>query len=245
MDEFRKEREAIKHGTPKEKLAYFWDYYKWYAIIGTLILIALISYIYNIATKKDLLMNGILLNVYHTEADSSDLVNGFYEFQNVDTKEEEITLQSSLFYNLDSTQSYQALQVLMTWNSAEQIDFICCNEVDSMTDLAYRGYFTDLSETLNPNDVEKYASRFYYMDEDVLQKRREAANKGEDITAIAIPDPTKPEEMVSPIPIFMKISDRELMQKAYGTKDEDILFGISGNSQHTDMVLRFLEYVME
>ena len=26
MDEFKEEREALKHGTPKQKLAYFWDY---------------------------------------------------------------------------------------------------------------------------------------------------------------------------------------------------------------------------
>ena len=30
MDEFKEEREALKRGTPKQKLAYFWYYYKWH-----------------------------------------------------------------------------------------------------------------------------------------------------------------------------------------------------------------------
>ena len=32
MDEFKEEREALKRGTPKQKLAYFWYYYKWHVI---------------------------------------------------------------------------------------------------------------------------------------------------------------------------------------------------------------------
>ena len=30
MDEFRAEREAVKNGSFKEKLSYFWTYYKCY-----------------------------------------------------------------------------------------------------------------------------------------------------------------------------------------------------------------------
>lgn len=245
MDEFRKEREAIKHAPFKEKVAYIWDYYKWFIIVGVLAVVMIVSYIYSIVTKKDVLLNGILLNVYHTEADSSDLISGFYELQDIDTKEEEINLNSSLFYNVESPQSMQTLQVLMTWNSAEQVDFISCSDVETMTDLAYRGYFADLSETLNPADYEKYSDRFYYMDEDVFIRRREAANKGEDINVIKIPDPTKPEDMKKPVPIFMKVTDSELMRKAYGIQDEELVFGISSTAAHPDMALRFLEYIIE
>ncbi len=245
MDEFRAEREAMKHAPFKERVAYFLDYYKWFVIIGVLVVIAVTSYIYNIVTKKDVLLNGIILNVYQTEADSTELVQGFYELQQVDTDKQEISMNTSLFYDPESTQSYQSLQVLMTWNSAEQIDFITNINTDAMTDLAYRGYFTDLSETLNPKDFEKYKDSFYYMDQDVLIKRREAANTGEDIQAIAIPDPTKPEEMKDPIPVFMDVTSSELMQKAYGNPKENITLGISPNAPHPDMVLRFLEYITE
>jgi len=38
MDEFKEEREALKRGTPKQKLAYFWYYYKWHVIISVMII---------------------------------------------------------------------------------------------------------------------------------------------------------------------------------------------------------------
>ena len=38
MDEFKEEREALKRGTPKQKLAYFWYYYKWHVIISVIII---------------------------------------------------------------------------------------------------------------------------------------------------------------------------------------------------------------
>ena len=39
MVEFKEEREALKHGTPKQKFTYFMDYYKWYVIIAVIIII--------------------------------------------------------------------------------------------------------------------------------------------------------------------------------------------------------------
>ena len=43
MDEFKEEREALRNGTPKEKLSYFWYYYKWHTLIGAfVILIAIV-----------------------------------------------------------------------------------------------------------------------------------------------------------------------------------------------------------
>ena len=48
MDEFKEEREALKRGTPKQKLAYFWYYYKWHVIISVIIIGMLVSFIYQI-----------------------------------------------------------------------------------------------------------------------------------------------------------------------------------------------------
>ncbi len=52
MDEFREEREALKHGTPKEKFNYFMDYYKWYVIIGILVIAAGIYTIREVMNRK-------------------------------------------------------------------------------------------------------------------------------------------------------------------------------------------------
>ena len=66
MDEFKKEREAMKNGTPKQKLAYFWDYYKWHVIISVIVLVTAVSFIYQAVTRKSVALYALLLNANTT-----------------------------------------------------------------------------------------------------------------------------------------------------------------------------------
>ena len=68
MDEFKEEREALKHGTPKQKFTYFLDYYKWYVIIAVLVIAAGTYTIYEIVTKKDTAFYVCLLNTLELDA---------------------------------------------------------------------------------------------------------------------------------------------------------------------------------
>ena len=62
MDEFKEEREALKNGTPKQKLAYFWYYYKWHVIISVIVIGMIVSFIYQYTNRKDTAFNAVLLN---------------------------------------------------------------------------------------------------------------------------------------------------------------------------------------
>ena len=64
MDEFKEERAALRNGTPKEKFQYFLDYYKWYVIVGILVLVSAGSIIYQMVTQKERAIFVALLNVY-------------------------------------------------------------------------------------------------------------------------------------------------------------------------------------
>lgn len=72
MDEFKEEREALKNGTPKQKLAYFWYYYKWHVIISVIIIGMLVSFIYQYANRKDTAFNAVLLNASLLDQISSE-----------------------------------------------------------------------------------------------------------------------------------------------------------------------------
>ena len=62
MDEFKEEREALKHGTLKQKWQYFLDYYKWFVIVGVLILIFAGSFLYQLITRKERAIFAALVN---------------------------------------------------------------------------------------------------------------------------------------------------------------------------------------
>ena len=159
MDEFKEERKAVlQNGTTKQKISYIWDYYKWHIMIPIIVVIALISYIVNIVTRPDIILNGVMLNVYNMESESSpaDLLPDFYKEQKIDSKEEEINLNSSLHYSVDNLNTnYQTMQVLMAWLSADQLDFVT-GDATSLTDLAYKDYFTDLRDYFTEDELAKY-----------------------------------------------------------------------------------------
>ena len=248
MDEFKEERKAVlQNGTTKQKISYIWDYYKWHIMIPIIVVIALISYIVNIVTRPDIILNGVMLNIHNIESagPSEILLPDFYKEQKVDTKNEEINLNANLYYSVDNLSSnYESSQVLMAWLSAGQLDFIT-GDATSLTDLAYKEYFTDLRDYLTEEQLEKYEPYFLYIDYDVYQKRSELINNMDDASIIELPDCTKPEEMKDPIPVMIDISKSEKTKEVYGNTTEILAFGVTVKETHKEMTIAFLDYLME
>ncbi len=248
MDEFKEERKAVlENGTTKQKISYIWDYYKWHIMIPIIVVIALISYIVNIVTRPDIILNGVMLNIHNIESAGPGeiLLPDFYKEQKVDTKEEEINLNSSLHYSVDNLNTnYQTMQVLMAWLSADQLDFVT-GDATSLTDLAYKDYFTDLRDYFTEDELAKYEPYFLYIDYDVFLKRAEMANNMEDVSGIELPDCTKPEEMKNPIPVMIDMSQSKKLTEVYGETFDVLALGITVKETNKDMTLKFLEYLME
>lgn len=249
MDEFRKEREAIKNGTLKQKLSYFWDYYKWYVIIPLIIIIMVGSTIYHKLTDPEVILNGVLLNCYNTEKQDATLefVELFYEAHDIDTKEYKADFNTTLSYSTDenaASSNYNTMQVLMAWTGAETLDFLTGN-LDAMVDLSYRGYFVDLTSFLTKEQIELYEPYFLYMDQTVIEKRSDAFDKGEDPDSILTPDATKPETMEQPVPVLIDMSQSEKLTEVYGDSANALTFGVAANAPNKDMTLAFIDYLMK
>lgn len=248
MDEFKKERKAVlQNGTIKQKISYIWDYYKWHIMIPLILIIALISFIVNLVTRPDIILNGVMLNVYNVESQASptELLEDFYKAQEIDSKEKEINLNSSLNYSVDNKNSnYQTMQVLTAWLFADQLDFIT-GDASSLTDLAYREYFTDLRDYFSEDELAKYQPYFLYIDYDLYMKRVETADNLEDISSIVLPDCTKPEEMKDPIPVMIDMSQSKKLTEIYGEKFDALALGITVKETNKDMTLKFLDYLLE
>ncbi len=248
MDEFKEERKAVlQDGTIKQKISYIWDYYKWHILIPLIVVIALISYIVNIVTRPDIILNGVMLNVYNMESQASheELLEDFYKEHEIDSKEEKINLNSSLYYSVDNMNTnHQTMQVLMAWLSADQLDFIT-GDAASLTDLAYNEYFTDLRDYFSEDELAKYEPYFLYIDYDLFLKRVEMADNMEDVSGIKLPDCTKPEEMKDPIPVMIDMSQNKKMTELYGETFDVLALGITVKETNKDMTLKFLDYLME
>ena len=247
MDEFREEREKIKNGTWKQKLGYFWEYYKWYVIVPVLIIGFVGSTIYQKVTAQDIILNGVFLNAYNSEANSGtqEIIDEFSKEQNIDTEEYEVTLNTSMYYKTDDssgTANYELVQTLMAWTAAGTIDFIG-GDHDSMTSLAYNGYFVDLREFLNKEELKKYEPYLLYMDASFSKPLDNSFENDVAPNTIAIPNCAEPEAMKQPIPVMIDLSNNAKLGKIY-TNSDAIAVGLAQNAPNKEMLLEFLDYIM-
>lgn len=248
MSEFKEERDAIlKNGTLKQKIAYIWDYYKWHIIIPLVLIVAIISHIVNVITAPDIILNGVLMNVYHTETSISreDILEQFYKEQKIDSKEEEVNLNTNMYFTVgnDNT-NYETLQVLMAWHAADSLDFIG-GDSPTLTELSYRGYFSDLREILTEEQIIKYEPYFLYMDQDFYIHRSEKLDNLEDVSNMEYPDCTKPEEMVDPIPVFIDMNQSSKLSELYAESSDAPAVGITANVVNKERTLDFIDYLFE
>lgn len=248
MDEFREERENVKNGTLKQKFSYFWDYYKWYVIVPLIVIVFLGTTIYQKITAPEIVLNGVLLNTHNTNADEGrqKVINDFSELQKIDTKEYEVTLNTSMTLIADDTSgtaNYESMQALMAWVAAGSVDFISADHA-AMTDLAYKGYFVDLREFLSKDEIKKYEPYFLYMDASTSTALDEAIEKYDNTASFSIPDCSEPETMEKPIPVMIDLSKNPKFSEIYA-KSDSLALGIATNAPNKDMLLAFLDFLVE
>ena len=248
MDEFKEERENIKNGTLKQKTAYFWEYYKWYVIVPVIILIVVISYIHHMMTKTDDVLNGLLINAKSVEAQTlaDQLGADFSKEMKIDTKEYSVSLNTSLSYmanNPSGMTNYETSQALMAWIGAGAVDFIN-SDANTMTELAYREYFSDLRDVLSEDNLTQYEPYFLYIDQAVIDARNDSLENNQDADTITLPDCRKPETMEKPVPVLIDMSQCKTLTELYSEKDT-LALGIVSNAPNLDMTLNFLKYLMK
>lgn len=248
MDEFREQREAIKNGTPKEKFVYFLDYYKWYVIVTVAVVVLATSFIYNYITKTESVLSGMMLNTYIDDLDAKDeLIQTFIEEQDIDTSEYHVDLNTSYSYSVDATgnsaqMNMSVLQAITAQAGNSMLDFMT-GDTATVVDFAYKGWFTDLRTILTEEQITKYEPYFLYVDQAVLDEIQKAAEEMGDINAIERPDPSNPDAMKEPIPMFIDISKCEKLTDLYTYEMDRILFGVFANTEHPEMVQEFVDFI--
>lgn len=246
-DEIRRERQAVmKHGTPKDKWNYFKDYYLLRTIIVIVIIALATHFIYDTVTKPDIVLNGIFLNTFNfdkVDDSAAGLEEEFTKHLNL-SSEYEVSFSSNLTLTGNAAQDYQASQAMTVQIAAEQLDFVV-SPLNIILDYGYGGMLAGLEEILTPEQMETYKPYFLYIDMAVYEVRDEAANNGEDVNDIPLPDPTKPDTMEKPLPVLIDISKCEKLKSIYAYDFGTLTFGISSTAPHPDNICKFIDYLFQ
>lgn len=216
MYEFKQARETMKNSTFKEKLAYFWCYYKWYVIVPVVAAVFLTNSIYTMITGADTILRGILLNTDagSVEDAAGNLADDFLKVKNIDNSKYDISLNTSLSYaageeTIDT--NYQVEQVIMTQSAASMLDFMV-GDGDSMTEIAGTDLFVDLSELFNAEQFALYEPYILYINQ---------------------------------VPVFIDMSQNKHFMEIYSNTTDTLVLGVTTSIENIDMTVDFIEYLME
>ena len=217
-DEIREQRQKLKGKSPKEKLAYFWEYYKVPALIVLLVVIFGSDLIYNIVTKKAIAMEAAFVNMVTAEDfDSEQEAAGFVTWAGIDPKEYEAVFDTGIYIDYDGGDEYTAvnIQKVMAMISARALDVILADD-SYLEQTADEGYYADLSEVL----PEKLLAQFEAEDK-VLYRDIPEDGKGE-------------------IPIAVDVRDSSF----FLSHEVPSWFTVVINAEHPETAVKFLEYML-
>lgn len=217
-DEIKAQHKKLAGKTPKEKLLYFWEYYRVPTLVTILVIAFAGNLIYTIATARDSVLSALFINGY-SEIDTEAFMAGFDEYAQIDTKEYTTSLEMNFTIQEEAADQYTManVQKLMALVAAKELDVIMADS-KTFANYADPGYFCNLNEVLPRELIDKYQDRFFYYD---------------------VPDDEQGE-----IPVGIQLADapKVVQTQAYAVTN-DAIFGIVINSEHPDNAVQFLEYL--
>ncbi len=220
MDEFKEEREAVKHASTSVKLQYFKDYYLLKTIIILFVLILGGSYIYSVVTAKDTALYVVLVN-FNALQESSETMTAPYAEQYINTKKEEIIVDNSSFISADENEinfvkyGYEDEQRLFSMIMTGNLDLFISGE-DILNRYAEQDWFDDLNGVLDADQLAAWEAedRILYWN-------------GK--------------------PVAVKVTDSAALNENYfynGVQGEELYAGFPANSPHREQAVQFLQWLI-
>lgn len=246
MDEFREEREALKHGTPKEKFQYFMDYYKWYVIVGIIVICVICSIVHQVLTQKKPAFYACLLNstTYDYPENAGYQAGLFEDRLGIDKDKFEVIFDTSIMTPDVAGANPNAAQKLVVYIAAAELDTIVTAD-EYLPDYAYQNDFKDLRDFLTPEQFETYKDFFYYIDGEVVKEVAEASsNLNLEYTPV-YPDPRIPEAMSDPIPVAIYLPEDCALKKEYYFGEGDIVVSVLINTTRPEAAREFIDFLFE
>lgn len=242
MSEYTKtEWKKMKDKPCRERLSYFWDYYKWPTIIAAVVVVAILYTVTAQMGKKEAVLSGILINS-SVPLEDPVILQDFCDEAGIDTKKQEIMLTTGLSLTADNpTVGIMTYQRIHAGIAAKETDFLIAT-TDAFRQCSYDSshMLQDLRRFLSPEQLEGLEGKLYYIDGSLFEK---IYSEGED--TVVYPSPFAPEEMTDPVPVGIDIRQCNEFLDSYYHTEEPVYFAVVANAPHPDRTLQFFEFMME
>lgn len=154
----------FKGESRKEKLEYFWNYYKWPFLGIIAVFIAIIYFAYAAVTEKEVGFSAILFDC-HASVNQSVIEEEFAEYTEMDDRQYDISIQTTLLLSDSNSGSYTmtSLAKFYTEIGTEGLD-VCMMLEDNFQTYAKADCFLDLRTCMSEQQLALYANKLYEQD---------------------------------------------------------------------------------
>ncbi len=263
VEEIREQqKKALKEMNAKEKLSYFWDYYKMHTIVAVAAVCLITLFIYQYVTNKDYGFYAAIINADITYIpETNPWGTEFEAYAGIDTEEYEAYIDTSIaLSDSDSSQySLSNTEKLLAMLQTGIVDVIVADTA-TFENYAQNECFMNLEAALPADVYAKYEDCLYYTD-------LATVDTGDDdtfYTADELVDPDTyvinhhdPSAMENPVAVgiclpegnkiidtgcYDYLSDLDTTYQGYPS---EAVLGIPVTSTKLDTVLKFLEFMEE
>lgn len=262
-EEIRQEqKKALSTMSRKEKLTYFWDYYKIHVLVAVALIAVAVSFIYQYMTNKDYGFYAALINAGMTDPDqdlASQWADGFQEYAQIDPAEYQVYIDTSYSLSDDTVSQYgmASQQKLIAMLQVGTISVVTA-ETETFEKYAQAELFRPLEEFLSAEELKKYSPYIYYTDAATFGQGGEE----EDYGAAATQEPSSldidhrsPSGMAQPVAVGIVLTEDNMLAEAglYAYLEDtqydfqghpaDVILGVPYTSEKPELAVRFLEYM--
>lgn len=171
----------MKQWTWRERLEYFWMYYKIPFLAAVFICAVALYFIHAKITEKDYAFNAILLDI-HSDVNEEVLEEEFADYAGIDRTEEEVEISTSLLFSDAASGNYTmaSLARLYTQIGTDELD-VCMMKEEDFEKYIEADIFVDLRDVFTEEELDKFPE--LYIDEQgrVLGVYKEGLRKIEDM----------------------------------------------------------------
>lgn len=250
-DEIRQEQKKLKGRSIKEKLSYFWDYYKIHTLCVAVGIFLIFTIVRDIRNTKPSAFYGSYFNALQT-FDGEAQMEEFEAFAGIDSESYEATLDTTMYYTLTdmSETTLATSQRFAAMVSAQEIDMVIADE-DVFSNYAVNEIFADLREIMSEEELAEYEGNIFYIDRAEIEAAEEAdAYWGYDDDSEYFADLEEtfhdhhdPSVMADAIPVGIYVGDSKLISESECYPASVPVFGIPANTTRLDTALKYLEFL--
>lgn len=207
-----------------EFMAYLWDYYSKPALIVLIVLVCIGSFIYELATKKDVVFCGMMMDAYNLH-DDAPIYDDFAEYLGIDEKKEGVHFMNNLsMVSKDLQLQKESNELFITKTAANEVDIITLCTIQFQ--MYERDLMQDLRLVLSEEQLAAVGDHVYYVD-----------------MANLVPGSTDPTGFEDPVPVGIDMNGCEKFAEYYMPANNDCIMGICANSQYPENAAKFVEFL--